>query len=279
MDSAPFSRIAIVGLGLIGGSIAKAAHRAWPAVHVVAIDRAPTLDAALAAGIVQERRSRVDELAGVDLVVLATPVPGIIELIADCADAGLTAVVTDVGSTKRGIMRAAEGRGLAFAGGHPIAGAAYGGFEHARADLFDGRPWLLVQGEAAGASALDRVDAFARGLGAAPARIDAETHDRVMAYVSHLPQLLSSALMRAAGSAVGTSGLALSGRGFADMTRLASSPADVWQGIFATNEDFIAEALHAFLRALPRIGGAGTDSHDADELFSQANDWLARMRP
>lgn len=99
-----------------------------------------------------------------------------------------------------------------------------------------------------------------------------------MVYVSHLPQLMSSALMRAAGEAVGTEGLSMSGRGFADMTRLASSPANVWQGILATNEDFIREALTAFVRALPSIGSDAPTSAGADDLFRAANDWLSRMR-
>jgi prephenate dehydrogenase len=274
----PFGRIGIAGLGLIGGSIAKAARRAWPRLEIVAVDRRPVIQSALRDGIVQEYRHAVDALADVELIVLAAPVPAIIKLIERCADARLPGLVTDVGSTKRQIMRSASGRGVSFVGGHPVAGAAYGGLEHARADLFDRRPWLLVAGEGADPAAVDRVEAFVAGLGAMPARTDADTHDRVMAYVSHLPQLIASALMHAAGSAVGIEGLAMSGRGFADMTRLASSPGDVWQGILATNEDYVREALTAFLQALPPIGLVGTSDGAADELFRQANDWLARMR-
>jgi len=274
----PFRRIGIVGLGLIGGSIARAARRAWPRVEIVAVDRRPVIQAALRQELVQEYRHAVDALVDVELIVLAAPVPAIINLIDRCAAARLRAVITDVGSTKRQIVQAAARRHLSFVGGHPIAGAAYGGLEHARADLFDQRPWLIVADAAADRAAVDRVEMFARGLGASAARTDADTHDRVMAYVSHLPQLIASALMHTAASHVGIDGLAMSGRGFADMTRLASSPGDVWEGILATNEDFVREALAAFLRALPSIGSDADGRPGADELFRHANDWLARMR-
>jgi prephenate dehydrogenase len=225
-----------------------------------------------------EYRNAVDALIDVELIVLAAPVPAIMNLIDRAAAARLSAIITDVGSTKRQIMQAAARHELAFVGGHPIAGAAYGGLDHARPDLFDRRPWLLVGADAPGAVDVARVESFVTGLGATPARTDAVTHDRVMAYVSHLPQLIASALMHAAGSAVGVDGLAMSGRGFADMTRLASSPGDVWQGILASNEDFVREAVAAFLRALPSIGTDSGREGGADDLFRQANDWLARMR-
>jgi prephenate dehydrogenase len=256
MADPPFRRVAIVGLGLIGGSMALAVRRAWPSVRLLGVD-ATSAAVARTRGLVDEERSTIAEVQDADLIVLATPVLQILDLVAAAGHAGLEGAVTDVGSTKRLIMRAAGGTNLRFVGGHPVAGSAHRGLDHARADLFDGQPWLLVRGQTA-AELVGQLDQFTRALGARPQQIDAERHDRVMAYVSHLPQLLSSALMHTAGNAVGQDGLAAAGRGFADMTRLASSPADLWQGILSTNADFVAEAVHALMSALP------SDAHDLE---------------
>jgi prephenate dehydrogenase len=160
-------------------------------------------------------------------------------------------VLTDVGSTKRDIMAAAARHRVPnFTGGHPIAGSEHGGRAYARADLFEGRPWLLVHGSA-DASTETRLEQFVAGLGAIPLWLDASTHDRVIAYVSHVPQVLAVALMDAAAERIGPSGLGASGRAFAEMTRLASSPADLWEDILATNADFIGDALDEIVRRLP----------------------------
>jgi prephenate dehydrogenase len=270
----PFARIGIVGLGLIGGSIALGLRRAWPGVVLVGFDRPMIAKTALARGVISLAAPRLVDLQDADLVVIATPVPNILEVIAESRRTGVRALLTDVGSTKRQIMTAADG--LAFVGGHPIAGAAYGGLDRATADLFEGRPWLLVPGMAADAD-VERVEQFVHALGAVARRTDADTHDRVMAYVSHLPQLVASALMSAAGAAVGADGLAASGRGFADMTRLASSPADIWGGILATNADYIAEAVQALMATLPATPDQMADAARCDTIFRQANEWFATL--
>jgi prephenate dehydrogenase len=273
----PFARIGIVGLGLIGGSIARGARRAWPRVSIRGVDRQGVVDDACRRGAIDGGGTAITDLLGVDLLVLATPVPDIVAGIHLAARAGPWAAVTDVGSTKRQILAAAESAGLStFVGGHPIAGAERGGADEARADLFEGRPWVLVPGSAVDASIIARVDALVRGLGGFPRRLDAETHDRVMAYVSHVPQLLASALMLVAGDAVGDAGLAASGRGFADMTRLASSSADVWHGILTSNADFIAEALSAVAAALPATATDLADTARVDRLLAQAGRWRQR---
>jgi len=249
MTDPPFRRVAIAGLGLIGGSIALAVRRTWPSVRILGVD-GETAAMARERGLIDEERAAVDRLQDADLVVLAAPVPQIAALIDDAARAGLTAVITDVGSTKRHVMEAAARTPLTFVGGHPIAGSAQRGIDHARADLFVDQPWVLVGGSR-GALADAAIERFVRELGAVSEWMTAEQHDRVMAYVSHLPQLLSSALMRTAGGAVGPRGLAASGRGFADMTRLASSPAELWRGILATNADYVWEAVQALTASLP----------------------------
>ena len=268
MSEPPFSRVAVVGLGLIGGSIAQAIRRAWPGVAIVGVDRPSVAAEARGRAAIDDTRSAVDQLDDVDLIVLATPVPEIVDLIAQAGRSELRAVITDVGSTKRPIVDAAKRTGLTFVGGHPVAGSAHGGLDHARADLFDGHPWLLVE---VTPGVISSVEAFVRGLGALPRRVDAETHDRVMAYVSHLPQLLSSVLMRTAGRAVGEDGLTASGRGFADMTRLAASPPELWRGILSSNADFVLEAIQAFVAALPATVDDFDNADGLEAVLREAN--------
>jgi prephenate dehydrogenase len=247
----PATRVGIVGLGLIGGSIALGLRERWADIEIYGVDRPDVTDEAGRRGVIHHERAAVRDLIDCDLVVLAAPVTSIVTLIDDAARAELTATITDVGSTKRTIATAAEQSRLSnFVGGHPMAGAERGGLQHARADLFQGRSWMIVAGSAP-ASSVQRVEQLATGLGAEPRRMDAVTHDRVMAYVSHLPQLLATALKATAVAAVGDSGLRAAGRAFHDMTRVAASPADVWESILATNADFIAEAVAACSGRLP----------------------------
>jgi len=275
MVDPPFRSVGIAGLGLIGASIALAVRRAWPGVAVVGVDRPEVTEAALRGGIVTIAVEDVTALDGVELVVLAAPVPEITKLIQSAGDAGLEMLVTDVGSTKRQIMADAAAANLRFVGGHPIAGAAAAGLSNARADLFVNREWLIVPGGALD-SDVSALEQLARGLGALPRRIDADVHDRVMAYVSHLPQLLATALMTAAGSAVGRDSLSMAGPGFADMTRLAASPLDIWRGILGTNADYIGEALQALVAALPLAGDGAADPARLDAIFRDAHKWSAR---
>jgi prephenate dehydrogenase len=271
----PFSSVAIVGLGLIGGSIALGLRQAWPSMPVVGVDRPDVIAEACRREAITADRPRLEDLGDVGLIVLAAPVPGILRLIADAARAGLDALVTDVGSTKRHIVAAADAAALRFIGGHPIAGAARAGLGHARADLFTRREWMIVP--AAGRDAdMEALERLVRGLGATPHRTTADAHDRLMAYVSHLPQLLATTLMTTAGGAVGKEGLSAAGPGFADMTRLASSPVEIWNGIFASNADYIAEALRALAASLPLRDGELVDAAHLESLFRDAQKWAAR---
>jgi prephenate dehydrogenase len=281
----PIREAGVVGLGLIGGSIALGLRAAWPAVRLVGVDRPEVLDVAVRRGVVDEGRRDVRDLRSSDLTILAAPVPAIIDLVAEIGEAGFDGVVTDVGSTKRQIMAAAGAAGVSrFVGGHPVAGGEQGGLAHGSADLFVGRPWVVVAGTASSERDVAIVEALAGALGAEPQRTDAATHDRTMAYVSHLPQLVAGALMSAAGNGCGAAGLDLAGRAFREMTRVAGSPADVWRGILATNPDFVAEALRAFLARLPDVRAIG-DGETTDRLFADAQRWrreladAARPRP
>jgi prephenate dehydrogenase len=183
--------------------------------------------------------------------------------------------VTDVGSTKVAIVTAAANlaRPLCFVGGHPLAGAAVGGIDAARPDLFEGRPWMLVGGTERG-EAVQILERFVSGLGARPHRVTADEHDRLLAYLSHLPQLAATALMHVVGEHAGAAGLALAGRGLHDTTRLASSPASVWRDIVDTNPEHITRALAELIAALETLKRqtAGTPA-PFDELFASAARW------
>lgn len=252
-------RVAIVGCGLIGGSIALAAHARTHGLQLLTLDRGDDLAPAL----------------DVDLLVLAVPVGEIIKLLATLRPAVSPAtLITDTGSTKAAIVAAAEG--LRFIGGHPIAGAAVGGRSAAREDLFDGRPWILTPGPGAQRDDTARLRQLVEQLGAIPHVTDAGEHDRLMAFVSHLPQLVASAVMDVAGSAVGLEGLALSGPGLRDTTRLASSPAAMWRDIIRTNDANVTGALDALIETLSRLRD-DPDGRKLGATFDRARQWRAAL--
>src|SRR6195256_1649838 len=187
-----FSKVGIVGLGLIGGSIALAARQIWPASLVIGVDNKDVLETAMRLHAIDVAADDPYVLAEADLVILAAPVKQNIELLAGLDDnVTQPAVVTDVGSTKRAIVDAARGLPprFTFVGGHPLGGAAKAGLEHARPDLFKGRPWLFTPAGAARGPAGDSPPPFPRARGAEPHLLDPAAHDRVLAYLSHLPQL------------------------------------------------------------------------------------------
>jgi prephenate dehydrogenase len=276
----PLARIGIVGLGLVGGSIAWSLRTAWPSTVVVGVDRTDVVDEALRRGAIDAAAASVADLADADLVVLAAPLTGIISSLDEAARAGLRGVVTDVGSTKRLVLRAARDAGVAtFVGGHPMAGAERAGFDYARAGLFDGRPWLVVPPAEAPAAAIARVEHFARALGATPRRMTADEHDRTMAFVSGLPQVVAVSLMRAVGAAAGEAGLAAAGPALVEMTRLAASPVHLWTEIAASNADLMAEALAALVRELGAARDGMAGGAWVEEAFPDARRWRARLDP
>ncbi len=314
-----FDKIGIVGLGLIGGSIALAAREIWPSALVIAVDQKDVLETAMRLHAIDVAAEDLYVLAEADIVILAAPVKQNLALLAELEEnVRQPAVVTDTGSTKREIVGGARGLPprFIFIGGHPLAGAAQGGLERARPDLFSGRPWLLtppvarrLRAEGASASlaearsdssraeaggvqpsdagglqpsdaagvALEKLTAFIQALGAVPRIISAEAHDRLLAFLSHLPQLTASALMHVVGEAVGKDGLALAGRGLADTTRLASSPPDIWKDIAATNADEIGPALDALIALLQDLRRDLPDGDRLAEVFAAAARWRGTL--
>jgi prephenate dehydrogenase len=251
-------RLAIVGGGLIGTSVGRAAQRRWPDVAVALLDR---------------EEDDLAPIAAADVVVLATPVDVILALLPTLrARIAPHAVLIDTGSTKHAIVSAARAAGLTrFVGGHPMAGGTISGPGGARLDLFDGRPWFLVRGMAS-TDAMEAARQFVEGLGATPVIQDdeGETHDRVMAAVSHLPQVVASALMARVGDTVGPGGLAWSGAGLRDTTRLAASDALIWTAILATNAAEIRPLLLALAEDLSRFANHLDRPARVRELFDRA---------
>ena len=282
-----FDKIGIVGLGLIGGSIALAARQIWPKALVIGVDNKDVLETAMRLHAIDVAADDLIVLAEADIVILAAPVKQNIALLAELDENVLqTALVTDTGSTKRDIVAGARllPPRFTFIGGHPLAGAAQGGLERARPDLFSGRPWLLtpeIVPESARAfqasESIEKLKAFVQALGAVPQVMAAGAHDRLLAYLSHLPQLTASALMQVVGDAVGKSGLALAGRGLADTTRLASSPPDIWRDIAATNADELGPALDALIAVLQELRRDLPDGDKLGDVFEDAGRWRASL--
>jgi len=239
-------RIAVLGVGLIGGSIGLAARERLGS-EVSGYDPDPgTLDRALTTGAIDVAApSATEACAGAEAVFCAAPVAKLAELAAAALSAsGPDAVVTDVGSTKRDIV-AALGSDQRFIGGHPLAGAETAGVENARADLFEGARWYLTP-KSGGSSGIlyDRLQRTIAGLGARVQAIDAEAHDRLMATVSHLPHVVANVLVTQAAEELTRDSERMPevGPSFRDTTRVAGANPPIWGDIFASNRDAVAAA-------------------------------------
>ncbi len=276
-------RVAIIGVGLIGGSLGLVWKKQAPDVRIVGFDEPATLDKALALGALDEAASSVeDAVSGAQVVVLATPVASVLQLLEQIAPhVPPAAVVTDTGSVK-GLVAARAAQVLPphvlFVGGHPMAGSERRGIDQADALLFENAAWALCPPDPMDVRALKREQgAFldlieatgARALMLSPAR-----HDRIAALVSHLPQLLAVALMNHVAEENGCDEafLQLAAGGFRDMTRIASSPFDVWSDILATNDARILEALDSFAARMDLVRAeiAGGDMNTLQDRFRDA---------
>jgi len=241
--------VAVIGLGLVGGSLARALTAAG--YRVTGIDWPLVVRRALATRAIAHGRMRAEAAAECEVVVLAAPPATNLRLLrrlAPLARPGL--VLTDVSSVKGEIAREAKKLGLrGFVGGHPMAGSEKRGFASSSATLFRGRSWWIVPGGDAGPARVVR--ALVRATGARPITIDAATHDRTMAFLSHGPQLVSWAILDAARhDAVARRHLRRAGPGFRDMTRLARSPRPLWREILSANRTAVARALAAVVHEL-----------------------------
>jgi len=252
-------RLSLVGLGLLGGSVAKAARAEGLADEIVAVgrDRA-RLEPALRDGVVDHISTHLEEgVAGSDFCLLATPVATLTALLPAVWPAlPDDAVLTDVGSTKAAIVSAAEAlartRPLAFVGSHPMAGSEKSGYGVSRRDLFNRATVIITPTERTDSHAVKRVSAFWEAMGGRLVTLDPVTHDRATAAISHLPHLVADALVDAV-VRMDPRFFEVAGRGFKDTTRIAASDARVWREIFQENRVGLAEALGAFRAALDEL--------------------------
>jgi prephenate dehydrogenase len=252
-------RLAIVGVGLLGGSVAKAARGGDLAHEIVGVGRD---EARLAAALRDGTLDRVttDLEAGVrdaDFVLLALPVLAIEALLPRVWRAAADGVtVTDVGSTKTAIVRRADelaaGRALAFVGSHPMAGSEQSGYGVARADLFRAATVIVTPTDRTEPHAVKAVAEFWEAMGARVSALDPETHDAAVAAISHLPHLVAYALVDGV-ARFEPAALDLAARGFKDTTRIAASDPDVWTEIFLANRAPLAASLDMFRRALAEL--------------------------
>ncbi len=257
-SSAPFARAAIVGCGLLGGSVALRIRQARVAARIAGCAAtAAEAETARSLGVLDEAADSIAAcVRDADLVVLATPVGAMPDALRAIALAcHPRALVTDVGSTKRGVVAAADAifgpggvspRGPVFVGAHPMAGTEHSGAAHASATLLDGAPLLLTPGDDTPIDSLERATDFWEALGLRVHVMSAEAHDQAVAITSHLPRLLASLLVETAESGVtGRDRPFVIGPGFRGATRTAVSGGGIWRDILAENADAVRMALAA----------------------------------
>lgn len=272
---AVFARVAVLGLGLLGGSVALAARQRGAAARVAgAARRRDVRDEALRLGAVDEVGDFPEVARGADLVVLATPVFAMAELVRRIApELHPGALVTDVGSVKGLLAETLPGllpRGVHYVGSHPMAGSHWRGLAHARGDLFEGSACVVTRGSEPSAAA--RVEAFWRALGARVVLRDAAAHDAEVAWMSHLPHVAAFAYAGALRAAP-PGARDVAGPGFADFTRIAHSDPELWSEILTANRKALVAPLQRLAESLAELGRA-IDSNDAEAV----EHWLAAAR-
>jgi prephenate dehydrogenase len=260
-------KIAVLGVGLIGGSIGLAAHERVEGAEVSGYGRhAGRLRAALERGAIDRAAGSVEEaLDGAEICFACAPVgalPGLVR--AALAAAGPDCVVTDVGSTKQGLLEGIDDE--RFVGGHPIAGAETAGVEHARADMFQGAVWYLTPLPRSGGLLYERLHRFVMAVGARPVAVDPATHDGLVAVFSHLPHVLANVLASQAAARLAEHGEALRqvGPSFRDMTRVAGANTDIWTDIYRANSGAIVEEIRVFRSELEQVERLLADGDVAD---------------
>ena len=277
-----FERVAIIGVGLIGGSFALALKAAGACAHVVGAGRsAANLRRALELGVIDSAApDAVAAAHNADLVLIAAPVAQFLKLFRDVATVlGPRALVTDAGSTKRDVIAAARaslGRKIAqFVPAHPVAGAEKSGAGAASAELFRGRRVILTPLPENSDSAVSKVQAAWSACGARISRLDAEEHDAILGAVSHLPHVLAYALVHELASRDnGAQLFDYAAGGFRDFTRIASSHPEMWRDICVANSDRLLEELKKYRRKLDAVNKlleAG-DGAALEKLFAEARE-------
>lgn len=273
-----FERLAVLGLGLLGGSVAWAARERGVAAVVVGSGRrpAPLRDAQERGLIDAFAMDPAEAVAGADLVVLAMPVGSMGPALQAAAPALASgALVTDVGSVKSGLAETLPGllpSGVTYIGAHPMAGSHEKGPAHARSDLLEGATCVVTPCPDAPPAAVARIEAFWSALGARVVRRDPAAHDLEVAWISHVPHALAFAFARALGDAPPEAG-EVAGTGFRDFTRIARSDPELWAEILVANRKAIGGPISRVGRRLTELAHA-IESADVEEL----DHWIAEAR-
>jgi prephenate dehydrogenase len=279
--TATYARVAVVGLGLLGGSVARAARERGAAGSIAGATRhRKVLEEALRSGLLDDAGSPEQAARDADLVVLATPVFAMADTVRRIAPhlrAGAT--LTDVGSVKLLLHETLPGllpRGVRYIGSHPMAGSHERGFEHSRSDLFVGASCIVT--ETAASPERDRLCEFWRKLGAHVIVRDPSDHDVEVAWTSHVPHVLAYAFALALAGAPAAA-REVAGAGFRDFTRIARSEPELWGDILTSNRKALSAPLQAAAEALARMGRAieADDSESLEQLIAAARDTLARF--
>lgn len=275
-----FDRIAIIGIGLLGGSIARAAKKHCMAGSVVGCGRnEERLRFALENGIADAvEKDPVKAVAGADLVIICTPVRTIPDMLRGIAGSLVhRAIVTDVGSTKTAIVREGESLmpdGVSFVGCHPMAGSEESGVEASTDTLFENAICVLTSSERTNLAALEKLDRFWRAMRARVMIMSPEEHDLLVAASSHLPHVVAYSLVRCVADVAGRHEkvLPLLAGGFRDTTRIASSSTDMWRDICMENSEFIANMMVRFGDTFKELAAAvrSGDAVALDTFFSDA---------
>lgn len=266
--------VAVLAMGLLGGSVLKAVQKRFPDAHRVGWARSASVrQSALEMGLVHQVESSPQAAVNhAELVVVASPVHAIASLAIETHEANPAAVYTDVGSTKQRIVDSVAGHpDLAprFVAAHPIAGSEKAGLEHADADLFQDRNVVVTPSGAETPERVDQVECFWRGLGARVLRTSPSEHDRLLAVTSHLPHLLASLAARQVDEAA----MPFVGTGWRDTTRVAAGDADLWAAIVAENRECVLQALDGAVGDLQRLADLVRGGDDA-----AVRTWLAEGR-
>jgi prephenate dehydrogenase len=263
------TRVAVVGLGLIGGSLALALRtRGW--------DRDPEVRRQARERGLDVPESLPEAVAGAGIVVAAVPTEETPSLLIALSQAAPKAILMDTASLKRPLVQAAQNlrQAVRFVGGHPMAGSEASGIASARPDLFRGRPWALVPTPRSDEEAIAACEEVARSAGARPIRLDAARHDRLMTWASHLPFSVAAALVRAATAASGSDLAQLAGPGYLDTTRVAGQPVALALELALADREALAAAIDSVSRELASLSEA-LRREDLDALrrfFQEASD-------
>lgn len=268
-------RLAILGVGLLGGSIGLAVRSRLSGCKIAGYGhRRPALDTALQMGAIDEPyEDPAEAVRGADCVILCTPVGRLTALLQEIAPhLSAKAIITDVGSTKRAVVKAGEAAlpaGVHFVGSHPMAGSEKRGIEYARADLFKNAVCITTPTPRTDPQALSQIESFWQTIGMRTVRLAPDEHDHILADVSHLPHVLAAALVAMQEDAA----FSLCGKGFLDMTRIAGGDPGLWRDILLDNQQNVRQSLARLrdsLKAFDELLANGTDEQIEAWLRSAA---------